>query len=86
MAQAPVPTSKSPADIRHSFSLLAKRSDIALALGIVLMLVFLILPLPTWLLDITLALSITDSIKVHCFNGRYLHQLHYFLYGLSIRR
>ena len=53
MAQSPV-----------KFSVLAKRSDIALALGIVLMLVFLILPLPTWLLDIALALSITFSVLV----------------------
>ncbi len=64
MAQAPVPTSKTSADIRQSFSMLAKRSDIALALGIVLMLVFLILPLPTWLLDVALALSITFSVLV----------------------
>ncbi len=41
-----------------------KRGDIALALGIVCILVVLILPLPSWLLDISLAISITFSVII----------------------
>ena len=40
------------------------RGDIALALGITCILVVLILPMPTWLLDIGLAISITLSILI----------------------
>ena len=36
-----------------------KRGDIALALGIIAILVILLLPMPTWLLDFSLAISIT---------------------------
>ena len=43
---------------------MSKRGDIALALGIVLMLVILILPLAPWILDIALALSLTFSVLV----------------------
>ena len=41
-----------------------KRGDILFALGIILMLVILILPMPAWLLDIALALSITMACIV----------------------
>ena len=41
-----------------------KRGDILFAFGIVLMLVILILPMPAWLLDIALALSITMACMV----------------------
>ncbi|MDE2182344.1 MAG: flagellar biosynthesis protein FlhA [Alphaproteobacteria bacterium] len=41
-----------------------KRSDLALALGIMAILVVLILPLPTWLLDISLAFSLSFSILI----------------------
>ena len=41
-----------------------KRGDILFAFGIVLMLVILILPMPAWLLDIALALSITIACMV----------------------
>ncbi len=41
-----------------------KRGEIALALGVVAILVVLILPMPTWLLDISLALSITFSVLI----------------------
>lgn len=41
-----------------------KRGDILFAVSIILMLVILVLPLPTWLLDISLALSITMSCVV----------------------
>ena len=40
------------------------RGDMALALGVVLILVVLILPMPPWLLDFSLALSITFSVLI----------------------
>ncbi len=40
------------------------RGDIALALGVVAILVVLILPMPKWLLDISLAISITISVLI----------------------
>jgi flagellar biosynthesis protein FlhA len=43
---------------------IAKRGDIALALGVVAILVVLILPMPAWLLDFTLAISITFSVVI----------------------
>ena len=43
---------------------LSKRTDIVLALGIVSILVVLILPLPTWGMDISLAFSITFSVLI----------------------
>jgi len=39
-------------------------SDVALALGVVAILVVLILPMPTWLMDISLAISITFSVVI----------------------
>ncbi len=41
-----------------------RRGDIALALGIVAILVVLILPMPPWLLDVALALSMTFAVLV----------------------
>tara|TARA_B100000676_G_scaffold313067_1_gene391064 strand:- start:1625 stop:3751 length:2127 start_codon:yes stop_codon:yes gene_type:complete len=41
-----------------------KRGDIALALGIIAILVVLLLPMPTWLLDFSLAISITFSVVI----------------------
>jgi len=40
------------------------KGDVALALGVVGILVILILPLPTWLLDISLAISLTFSVLI----------------------
>lgn len=40
------------------------RGEIALALGIVAILAVLILPMPTWMLDIALALSLTISVLI----------------------
>jgi flagellar biosynthesis protein FlhA len=40
------------------------RSDIGLALGVVCILVVLILPMPSWLLDFSLAISITFSVII----------------------
>jgi flagellar biosynthesis protein FlhA len=42
----------------------SKRGDLAFALGVVLLLVVLILPMPTWLLDISLAISLTFAVMV----------------------
>ncbi|MBV9523367.1 MAG: flagellar biosynthesis protein FlhA [Alphaproteobacteria bacterium] len=41
-----------------------KRGEIALALGVVAILVVLILPMPTWLLDFSLAASMTLSVLI----------------------
>ena len=43
---------------------LRERSDILMALGVVSILVVLILPLPSWLLDFALATSITFSALI----------------------
>ena len=53
-----------PDELKQGLFSLGKRSDIALALGIILMLVILILPLAPWLLDIALAISLTFSVLV----------------------
>ncbi|MFN4354684.1 flagellar biosynthesis protein FlhA [Parvibaculum sp.] len=45
-------------------SSLAKRGDLALALGVMAIIVVLILPLPAFLLDFSLAISITFSVLV----------------------
>ncbi len=45
-------------------SAMLRRGDIALALGIVAILAVLILPMPRWMLDISLAVSITFSVMV----------------------
>ena len=46
------------------FGAIAKRTDIAMALGVVAILVVLILPMPRWLLDFALAASITFSVLI----------------------
>ncbi|NQV47734.1 MAG: flagellar biosynthesis protein FlhA [Rhodospirillaceae bacterium] len=43
---------------------IAGRTDIMLAVGVVAILVVLILPLPTWLMDTSLALSITFAVLI----------------------
>ena len=43
---------------------ISKRSDLMLAFGVVGILVVLILPLPTWLMDLGLAFSITFSVLI----------------------
>ena len=42
----------------------ARRGDVALALGVISILAVLILPLPSWMLDISLAISITLSVLI----------------------
>ncbi len=46
------------------FNAIGKRTDIALALGITAVLVVLFLPMPSWLLDFSLAVSITFSVLI----------------------
>lgn len=65
MATPPVALPKASAQqIKAGLSGFSRRKDIAFAFGIVLMLVILILPLPPWLLDAALALSLTFSVLV----------------------
>ena len=47
-----------------SLTNMAKRSDIALGLGIIAILAVLILPMPTWLLDLSLGISIAFSVLI----------------------
>ena len=42
----------------------AKRGDLLFAVGIILILVILIMPMPAWLLDVSLALSITMACLI----------------------
>jgi flagellar biosynthesis protein FlhA len=51
-------------DAFADFANLFRRPDIGLALGIVAILVMLILPMPRWMLDSSLAISITFSVLV----------------------
>ncbi|MEG3618286.1 flagellar biosynthesis protein FlhA [Magnetovibrio sp. PR-2] len=50
--------------LRDFAGVISKRGDIMMALGVVAILVVLILPLPTWLLDASLAFSITFSVMI----------------------
>jgi flagellar biosynthesis protein FlhA len=51
-------------DFSGHMTAIGKRGDIGLALGVVGILVVLILPMPRWLLDISLAFSITLSVLI----------------------
>ncbi|MEE9140077.1 MAG: flagellar biosynthesis protein FlhA [Alphaproteobacteria bacterium] len=62
-AQAPA-TGGAASDIFHRIIVALRRGDIALALGVFAILVVLVLPLPKWALDISLALSITFSVLI----------------------
>jgi flagellar biosynthesis protein FlhA len=62
-----VPNTDSGNQTRFNFASIIdniKRGDVALAFGIVCILVILILPMPAWMLDIGLALSMTFSVMV----------------------
>ena len=61
-APAPPPGGLPPGLARVATNLM--RGDIALALGVVAILVVLILPMPSWLLDMSLAISITFSVMI----------------------
>src|SRR4051794_23680864 len=41
-----------------------KRGDLGFAMGLVMIMVVLIMPLPAWLLDISLAMSITLAVLI----------------------
>ena len=51
-------------DIRAKVLSALKRGDIILALAVVAVLVILIMPMPKWMLDISLAFSITFSVLI----------------------
>ncbi len=53
-----------PMDFQSMWSAIAKRGDILLALGVVAILVVLILPMPKWMLDLSLAFSITFAVLI----------------------
>ena len=50
--------------VRDVLTAMSKRGDIMMALAVVAVLVVLILPMPTWLLDASLAFSITFSVLI----------------------
>ena len=64
MADITAASTPSTADIVAKIGAALKRGEIALALGVVSILSVLILPMPPWLLDISLALSITLSVLI----------------------
>jgi flagellar biosynthesis protein FlhA len=57
-------TGSEPAGLLDRLSKTLRRGEIALALGVVCILIVLILPMPPWLLDFSLAISITLSILI----------------------
>jgi len=61
-------TERAPADpfatLVSRLTAALKRGEIALALGVVAILAVLIVPMPTWLLDMSLALSVTFSVLI----------------------
>src|ERR1700749_2101584 len=59
----PAPTGGFAANL-GSLGQYLKRSDLGLAIGIMAILIVLILPLPTWLLDVALAFSLSFSILI----------------------
>jgi flagellar biosynthesis protein FlhA len=61
---APVLDMKSFGDLRQVLLRAARQGDTLLAIGVVTILIVLILPLPRWLLDISLAFSITFSVLI----------------------
>ena len=58
------PKSNEALDIRAQVLSVLKRGDIVLALAVVGILVILIMPMPKWMLDISLAFSITFSVLI----------------------
>jgi flagellar biosynthesis protein FlhA len=53
-----------PNELLSRFSAALRHTDVALALGIVTILLVLLLPMPRWLLDFSLAISITFSVLI----------------------
>ncbi len=60
----PAAATNSPADIFGRISAIVRTGDVALALGVVAIIMVLILPIPTWALDISLAFSMTLSVLI----------------------
>ena len=60
---AALPASAPALDLK-AFGQYLKRSDLALAVGMMVILVVLILPLPAWLLDVCLAFSLSVSMLI----------------------
>jgi flagellar biosynthesis protein FlhA len=58
------PAAYNIADLLGHLNAASKRGDILFAFGVVVMVVVLILPMPSWLLDIALAFSITFSVMI----------------------
>jgi flagellar biosynthesis protein FlhA len=61
---SPAAAMNGPSKTLQSLFALAKQSEIMLALGVVCILVVLILPMPRWLVDLGLAMSITFSVMI----------------------
>jgi len=61
---AATPIAPSAGKMRARLTAALRRGDIGLALGVVTILVVLILPMPRWLLDFSLAFSITFSVLI----------------------
>jgi flagellar biosynthesis protein FlhA len=61
---ADIAAAPSSTDIVAKIIAALKRGEVALALGVVAILTVMILPMPPWLLDISLALSITLSVLI----------------------
>jgi flagellar biosynthesis protein FlhA len=67
MADVTTSTPSAPAGtngVKNWFIAASRRSDLAMAMGVVTILVVLILPLPAWLLDVGLAFSITFAVLI----------------------
>ncbi|MFC4271106.1 flagellar biosynthesis protein FlhA [Sneathiella chungangensis] len=62
--QSTAEASRGGNELLHRFTQIVGRSDIGLALGVVCILIVLILPMPSWLLDFSLAISITFSVVI----------------------
>ncbi len=60
----PISPADLASDLRQRLLGILKRGDIGLALGVISILVVLILPMPRWLLDVSLAFSITFAVLV----------------------
>src|SRR6201982_1970140 len=64
MEEKTVTTAAGNASFMDSVRGLLKHGDMALALGVVCILLVLIMPIPSWLIDMLLAVSITFSILI----------------------
>src|SRR5688572_2742633 len=60
----PQATTGAQGDFLARISDLMRHGDIALALGVVAIIMVLILPIPTWALDVMLAFSMTFSVLI----------------------